>query len=352
MKLLASPFSKTTENPVPFLLYQAIVALGVEVKSCTLRELIFSTWDVWHLNWPAEDILREPKRLRAVAKLVRFWIRLKVAKAKNIKIFWTVHNLKPHEVKYPLLTKVFWWLFLPSIDGLILMSRSTVEKVHREFPHTNARPIFVIPHGHYRGAYSDSVDKKSARVRLGLNTSDLIISFLGQIRPYKGVPSLVNCFRQLGQSGTSLIVAGKPLDRDIASQVTKAAAGDPKVKLHLEYVERDSVQFFLRAADLVVLPYTETINSGSALLALSFDRPILVPAMGAIPDLYELAGDNWVRLYEGELTPKILSDAIRWTRERPQGEFDRAFLDELDWNRLAWLTIEAFRSLRNDGQRA
>jgi len=112
------------------------------------------------------------------------------------------------------------------------------------------------------------------------------------------------------------------------------------------------MKFFLRAADLVVLPYTETINSGSALLALSFDRPTLVPAMGAVPDLYQLTGDNWVRRYEGELTPKILSDAIRWTQERPQGEFDRPFLDKPDWNGLAWLTIEAFRSLCDGGKRA
>jgi beta-1,4-mannosyltransferase len=352
VKLLASPFSKTTENPVPFLLYHAMAALGVEVKSCGLRYLIFDTWDVWHLNWPAEDILSGTNRLRAVAKLARFWLRLKVARAKKIKIFWTVHNLKPHDVRHPVLARIFWWLFLPSVDGLILMSRSTVEKIHRELPYTNSRPIFVIPHGHYRGAYSDSADRKSARARLGLNAPDLVICFFGQIRPYKGVPNLIKCFRQLGKPGTSLIVAGKPLDRDIASEVTKAAAGDPKVRLHLEYVDQDSVQFFLRAADLVVLPYTEILNSGSALLALSFDRPILVPSMGAIPDLCEVAGDNWVRMYDGELTPKILSDAMQWTRGRPLGEFDHAFLDELDWNRLAQLTIEAFRSLGSAGQRA
>jgi len=33
-------------------------------------------------------------------------------------------------------------------------------------------------------------------------------------------------------------VVGKPLDRNIASEVVKAAAGDPKVMLHLEYVDR------------------------------------------------------------------------------------------------------------------
>jgi beta-1,4-mannosyltransferase len=116
-------------------------------------------------------------------------------------------------------------------------------------------------------------------------------------------------------------------------------------------VDRDRVQYFLRAADLVVLPYTEILNSGSALLALSFDRPILVPAIGAIPELYELAGGDWVRLYEGELTPELLSDAMRWAKQRSPDEFEHAPLDALDWNRLARLTLEAFRSVC-DEQRA
>jgi beta-1,4-mannosyltransferase len=43
----------------------------------------------------------------------------------------------------------------------------------------------------------------------------------------------------------------------------------------------------MRAADLIALPYKEILNSGSAILALSFDRPILVPAAGALAELSE-----------------------------------------------------------------
>ena len=351
LKLLATPFRKEAENPVPFLLYEAMADLGVQIKSCTLRRLIFGRWDIWHLHWPAENILGEAKKLRAVAMLVQLWVRLKIAKARNVKIVWTVHNVRPHEVRNPELERIFWWLFLPSVDGVIHMSRSTLEKVHREFPRTSTRPTFIIPHGHYRGAYSDSVDRDSARARLGLDASDFVVTFFGQIRPYKGVPNLIRCFRQTVEHGTCLVVAGKPHDRDIALETRRAAASDPMVRLHLEYVGRDRVQYFLRAADLVVLPYTQIMNSGSALLALSFDRPILVPAMGAIPELYELVGGNWVRLYEGELTPGVLRNAIRWAKQRSKDKFDHAPLDALDWNRLARLTLEAFRNV-DDNKRA
>jgi beta-1,4-mannosyltransferase len=351
LNILATPFSKATENPVPFLLYEAMANLGVRVESCSLRRLIFGAWDVWHLHWPAENVLGEAKKPRAFAKLVQFWLRLKIAKARNVKIFWTVHNLRPHEVRNPALERIFWRVFLDSIDGMIFMSRSTMEKIHRELPRTSACPTFIIPHGHYRGAYCNRVDRTGARARLGLDAADFVITFFGQIRPYKGVPNLVRCFRQIAEQGTFLIVAGKTVDRDVALEIQNAAASDSNVRLYLEYVDRDRVQYFLRAADLVVLPYTEILNSGSALLALSFDRPILVPAIGAIPELYELAGRDWVRLYDGELTPELLSDAMQWAKQRSPDEFEHAPLDALDWSRLARLTLEAFRSVC-DEQRA
>ena len=39
----------------------------------------------------------------------------------------------------------------------------------------------------------------------------------------------------------------------------------------------------MNAADVVALPYAETFNSGAALLALSFNRPIVAPASGSFP---------------------------------------------------------------------
>src|SRR5690606_36127483 len=59
---------------------------------------------------------------------------------------------------------------------------------------------------------------------------------------------------------------------------------------------------YFRAADLVVLPYREILNSGTALLALSFDRPVLLPEAGAGDELTRRVGSEWVCTYEHELS--------------------------------------------------
>ena len=65
-----------------------------------------------------------------------------------------------------------------------------------------------------------------------------------------------------------------------------------------------------------MLPFSDIMHSGSAMLALSFNRPVLVPARGSLPELQMRVGSEWVRTYDGELTAAILKDAAAWAKSR------------------------------------
>jgi beta-1,4-mannosyltransferase len=89
----------------------------------------------------------------------------------------------------------------------------------------------------------------------------------------------------------------------------------------------------------VVLPFRDITNSCTALLALSFDRPVLVPALGAMAELQALVGDEWVRTYDDELTPDLLARALDWAVRRPPGV---PRLDALDWPEIARRTLSVY----------
>jgi beta-1,4-mannosyltransferase len=91
-----------------------------------------------------------------------------------------------------------------------------------------------------------------------------------------------------------------------------------------------------------VLPFTDITNSASALLALSFDRPVLVPSLGAMGELQALVGPDWVRTYCGDLTPAVLSDAITWAGPRAGAMPD---LDALDWSAIARRTLSLYQAV-------
>ena len=345
MKILALPYRETAEgNPVQALLYDAMEKAGAQVSSYSRRRLLRESWDVWHLHWPLEYVIHGTDPHAIARRLATFALALKVARFRKTKIFWTVHNIRPHEQKYPLLERWFWRIFLPSLDGIICMSEAGRQELLREHPQTRSVPTFTIPLGHYRGAYPDVVSKDQARAALDIPKERMVALFIGQIRPYKGVAELIRCFVEAKLTDAELLVAGKA-EEGMARAIRRTAAAAPNVRLALAFIPRDELQLYLRAADLVILPFTEILNSASALLALSFDRPILVPAQGALPELHQIVGPEWMRLYHGPLSPMIVRDAMEWAASRAIPRGPHAPLDSLGWDEIGRLTLRAFSTV-------
>jgi beta-1,4-mannosyltransferase len=97
----------------------------------------------------------------------------------------------------------------------------------------------------------------------------------------------------------------------------------------LEYVDDPTLRDEIAAAELVVLPYRELHNSGAALLALSLERPVLLPASEVASALTDEVGPGWVHLYSGELTGAALATAL--TRSRDVVRAGRPDLSRREW---------------------
>ena len=132
------------------------------------------------------------------------------------------------------------------------------------------------------------------------------------------------------------------------AEIERLAHQRADVRLRLEFVPDNDIAEWLAAADLVVLPYRAIENSGTALLALSADRPIVVPDAGAMRTLQRQVGEEWVHTYSGEFTDDVLAAALEWHSARPA--VGRPDLDEFDWRRIAERTAAVYRmvSRRSD----
>jgi glycosyltransferase involved in cell wall biosynthesis len=139
-----------------------------------------------------------------------------------------------------------------------------------------------------------------------------MVLFVGAVRAYKNVDTLVRAFRDVTTPNASLYIVGSPNSAKLAESILAEASSDNRVSVLFEFVEPKALSAYLSAADLVVLPYRDILNSGSALLALSLNRPILVPDLGAMGELKGDFGDSWVRTFNGELDPSTLESALDW----------------------------------------
>ena len=345
MRILASPaFENRRTNPYNATLYSALQRLGVVVREFSKKSLLLERWHILHLHWP-DGALNARQAPVAAMHIVYLGAKLLYAKMCGAKIVWTVHNLRAHNTAYPRLEWLLWRTYVPLVDGAISLSHSGLELARHRFPALAGKPHFVIPHGHYRGCYKNVCTQSVARARLGLPSGQPVIAFVGQIKPYKNVPVLLRAFREGVTNGfaATLLIAGKSADAALTSELTALAGSHGDIVCRVGHIAEDEMQFPINACDLAVFPYREILNSGSAILALSFDRPVLVPAKGAMAELRELIGADWVMTYEGDLTGAVLREAANWAVETPRPV--RCNLAPLAWETIAAQTLAAYEAV-------
>jgi len=347
MRVIASPaFKARALNPYTWFLYQELQELGVEVVEFSRRQLLFGERpDIWHLHWP-EGFLKTRGKLHTLARQSLLELLLGQARRRGTKILWTVHNLAAHDCDHPGLERRFWRRFIPRLDGIINLSERGRRLALKKFPGLSKTPSFVIPHGHYREIYPDTVSRLEARRKLGLAEAGRVALFLGQIRPYKNLPRLLEVFSELKDQEAVLLLAGRVQDHALKEQVQGATRADPRIKARLELIPEEEVQLYLRASDLTVLPYGDLLNSGVALLSLSFDCPVLAPERGMLGELQQQVGARWLRLFPERLTVQTLREALY----QPRPAERRPDLEAYGWGGIARATLEAYQTLCNQGR--
>jgi glycosyltransferase involved in cell wall biosynthesis len=348
LRVLGWPAFRTKDgNPYNWLLYSHMVAQGVDVDEYCFGSLVRGKYDILHLHWPEWQI-SHPDLPIALLRYLRLMVILRVARRKGIRIAWTVHNLRCHEDFHPRLGARFYDTFIPFVDGYLSLSKAHLAKIRELYPGLASRPCTVTLLGHFRGVYPDDVPAEAGRARLGIGKGNRVILHFGSIRPYKNVTALIREFRKTEGREFVLLIAGHPMNPALEAEIRDASSGDPRIRLHLRFVGNEDVQFYFKAADLVVLPFRENWNSASALLALSFHRPVLVPALPSILELQGIVGGDWIRTYDGAFTADALSGGIEWAM-RP-GRPSVVPLASIGWDAIASGTKEFFRKLRTAGR--
>jgi beta-1,4-mannosyltransferase len=342
--VVASPaFKHRTFNPYQALLYEAMQRQGATVLEYKARNVFFGTYDVVHIHWPEGHFLTCSVGTTLV-RATRFFAVLALVRAKGARIVWTAHNLQSHTHQHPRLEKIGWELFYRYLSGIISLNRAVKEELEQKLLGNFKIPVVEIPHGHYRGVYPDTASKSEARKHLGItNQKEIVFAWIGQIRAYKGLLDLIGAWRDWPATGVSLLIAGKVKDSELEQPLDKATAPDKRICYRPGWLDDSKMQYFLKAADVLILPYRAISNSGSAMLGLSFNVPVVLPRSASTEELQKSVGAAWIYLYDGPISASVLKDVRRWVEKEPRGAV--APLDALDWDRLAAKTLAFFEQV-------
>ena len=331
-----------SDNPSLWLLFRHVEAEGVAVDQFSPSRILTRRYAVYHLHWLDKHLSR-PRWWAALGYTLLELAFIDIARAKGARVVWTAHNAQSHERWYPRLERWCWRAMLKRVDAFISFTQAGREVVHERHPQTRKLPSFVVRDGHFRDAYPNTVTRLQARRGLNIAPEARVVLLLGAIRAYKNVPALIAAFRASNERDHVLLIAGAPKPATLGEQIRVAAGDDVRVRVVDRFVADADIQRYMNAADLVALPYADILNSGSALLALSFHRPILVTDKAPMRELAALAGADWVRLFSAPLATETLTEALDWAcaAGRPR----KLDFDWGQWPELAAQMIDVYRRL-------
>ena len=220
-------------------------------------------------------------------------------------------------------------------DYVCVHGASAAALVIRELKVAESR-VRIAHHPHWIDCYPNTLTRAQSRTKLGLPANEFLYLFIGRCRPYKGLETLIEAFKRVSQPAR-LLIAGSFSPPQYLEGIASLAKRTPNVDLVPRSIPDEDMQLYLNAADCVVLPYRDVLTSGTALLALSFGRPVVAPDLGSIRDHVDAQSGE---LYAAD-QPLGLQGALQSVRSLT---FDSSAIREharkFTWSSLAGILLD------------
>ncbi|RED54836.1 glycosyltransferase [Cohnella lupini] len=315
------------------LLTDSLSGAGLDIRDLKHGKLLLQVGqtrpgDIVHVHW-MHHAYQNRNPLLFIVKSFLFVLTMVYLKLKNVQLVWTIHNLYPHQTKYPRMERFMRSLICRFCSKLIVASESIKRKVVSEFG-VPARKLFVVKHGHYLGVYKPS--GMNVRERHGIGEDADVFLFLGAIKAYKGVEDLIESFNEIKTKRSYLIVAGKA-DGEMEAYLRKVE-DTSNIVLDLRFVPNEEVADLIGAVDVMVMPYKEITTSGSAILGLSFKKLIVMPDNDFIDEYF---AEDMVVGYDPSDSNGLtnaMKTALNVKREGKALRYEEV-LKELEWSAIA-----------------
>ncbi len=318
--LLVGATAWDADNPYPRIINAELAQLGVEVRETPLTDWLRSPDRrrvVISLHWLSH--LFRPKSLVASSWSTSAYLALILAlKLRGARFIWTFHNTHNHEQNHPRLEKFAQWVLLRLVDRVVCLTEFGVQRIESSFGKAVSAKCAVIPHPTYGDYYGPRIDRVDAFAKLGLEPSGVHFFFFGRVNRYKQVPSLLKTFSSLKVFNARLAVVGQAESDEYAAFIADMAGSDPDIILRLERADDEAVAAWFSVADWLVLPYTNTLNSGVLHLALTMGQPMILPDTPAFRSALTPDGPGVLWYNTG---PGGLEDALRCAADMPQEEY-------------------------------
>ena len=315
-------------NPYPLEIYKHLEKNHDITCDCSLAKFFLPDeydYDIIHLHWPSEttsvlvntDFLigttNFHPELYSISSALKKW-------KKKAKIVYTRHNEKPHEGQnefFSLLED----LITKYADAVIHLGEYSKESYLQQG--SNAAQInSVIPHHMYNCYHNDSTKEKS-RQYLNIDKKTFVVLIFGAVRNEGEKEFAEQVFDHI-KIKNKLLLSPRWFAEDytkygrlynlIRTNIDKLKGIFQSNRFRLgdfrTSITPDKVQHHFHAADVVLIPRLDTLNSGVIPLAYSFKKAVVGPRLGNLTEVLEGAGNSTFEANDHVAAAGIINDLI------------------------------------------
>ena len=336
----------TRANPYQHLFYKALQKYGFIARP---DFNINDYWikknrkkiDILHFHWP-EAIWRVKKSfVNRFRLLVGFYRYLMLTRNIGIQIWWTLHNIEPHEAA-SICDRFGYYLLAKFSDVIICHSKYAANLFKNKFKIRDK--IVVMYHGLYENVYPPPKCRAQILSRFNLNPSIPVLGCIGLIRYYKGFDIAVEALKYLNEEVQLIIAGGVHHSYDIANLERIINSVSCKVILIKRFLSDQEFADIMSTCDAILLPYRKITTSGLLLAAWTFEKPTIVTDH---PFFREISSDSpEIVEYISPLTPQSCSEAISRFLKKDKAVINKTFStlkEKYSWNNCVKSLVSALK---------
>jgi beta-1,4-mannosyltransferase len=309
------------------------LTLDIGLASFTLAK-----GSVFHQHWLKELYWRATDLASGIKEIDRHVGLLKALRCFGIPIVWTLHNLIDHDA-----SEMQAELCLYAIQTIA--DTSDVILIHTQRAGTQLSELCgkdlsekyqLLAHP----LYDDMLTQVSPHIPAEINTPALanrrVVVSAGMIRPYKGIPDLVDAFSKLSENTPDhklhLIIAGHCSDQSVRQKLEQLP---PTTRSLISFIPRKltdaEMTGLITLADVCATPYRKVLTSGSFYLTTTFRKPTIAPNIGMFSEIMHDRKTGFI--YDGSVDSlaSTLLDVARLPAEELSRVGMAAYNENSEW---------------------
>ena len=196
---------------------------------------------------------------------------------RKTRVIFQCHTMGDKEPNF--LKRWLTELVLGRADVVVVHAETEAEEARERLGPRGPRIVKTFLPVHEMGGAIPT--REEARRQLGLSGN--VALFFGHVRPFKALDVVLRAWRLL-ESDATLVVAGQAWWNS-ETEYRQLAKGLENVRLDFRYIPDAEIATYFAAADVVLAPYRVEAQSGVALTAFHFARPVISTNVGGLPEI-------------------------------------------------------------------